>query len=894
MSVMNIYQTTVNNGLCVGCGLCALVCPERAIRMSWHTSSSWRPVIDYAACSCCGQCTQVCPTSPACISEYAHRAFRKGHKFGLDVNDSFFIAYDMDRDNRIRSSSGGALNALLMHLLRSNAIDGIIASVPMPSAIGETHYALRIIRSQEELNNARSSHYHPLCYHTVLKTISSTSGRYCLVGLPCIIRGCKNLPLRLRNNIAYTFSLTCSHNVTGAFLDCLGKDAGILEGEIFTANLRDKFGGIPDANNFNNYFRVKDREIRVNRFHNPFTTMWRNYYFAQESCLYCPDFYGVDADLSVKDAWGRLSVDPLGTSLLVVRNRGLLKPLNELKEMGRLYLEPCDEDEIYNSQTVTPIFKHVQIRDRLVWKKIIRDELKKNKLGMATTRRWWSRHSYEYFRLKSISYLSTQLYSRFGQSAISIMLCSLNSLKKISQLIKKVVSYTLKAGKLAPRIIQLMCLRKNKKTNVLNELKVLIAGGYGYGNIGDEVQLAANLQRWKKLAPASQITVLTPAPEYTKTVHPDVLVELAPRISLFGIKGKAYFGSERLFKILFFILAPLYLFNARLKRVGLPFFGLTLKQARMLNIIKNSDVLFLSGGGYLTGMTLTRLWDNMLLLGLAHSFGLPVLLSGQTIGLLNDGVSRRLAQWGLKKADLIYLRDADSSTDALSSIGIEKNKITCTFDDAFFYSAMPQAKVMDHLKQYGINSDAPYLAVNVHYWGQTRSHIDIITKQIASALDRIQSELHFHIVFVPMVKSDEEAIHKIIGHMKSPAVFPRHNYNLELAVGLIKNANLCLTMKHHPIIFAIAESIPVVSIAFDDYYLHKNRGALKMFGLEEYCISCKPQGLGETIFEKIIQAHQQRVKISRKISPIVESMRARSAELITLWLKSQNTQQHSR
>jgi len=74
--------------------------------------------------------------------------------------------------------------------------------------------------------------------------------------------------------------------------------------------------------------------------------------------------------------------------------------------------------------------------------------------------------------------------------------------------------------------------------------------------------------------------------------------------------------------------ACLYLFNASLIRAGLPTLGITARQAHLLDVIDNSDVLFLSGGGYLTGMTLTRLWDNMLLISLASAFGVPTILSG--------------------------------------------------------------------------------------------------------------------------------------------------------------------------------------------------------------------------------------------------------------------------
>jgi coenzyme F420-reducing hydrogenase beta subunit len=67
--------------------------------------------------------------------------------------------------------------------------------------------------------------------------------------------------------------------------------------------------------------------------------MWRNYFFAHEGCLYCPDFYGADADISFKDAWGAHSRDPLGKSMLIVRNPGLTDLLEELRSEKKDFIK---------------------------------------------------------------------------------------------------------------------------------------------------------------------------------------------------------------------------------------------------------------------------------------------------------------------------------------------------------------------------------------------------------------------------------------------------------------------------------------------------------------------------------------------------------------------------
>ena len=54
---------------------------------------------------------------------------------------------------------------------------------------------------------------------------------------------------------------------------------------------------------------------------------------------------------------------------------------------------------------------------------------------------------------------------------------------------------------------------------------------------------------------------------------------------------------------------------------------------------------------------------------------------------------------------------------------------------------------------------------------------------------------------------------------------------------VIADSKLCITMKHHPIIFAYGEDIPVISILHNDYYFHKNIGAMAQYGQERFSIA---------------------------------------------------------
>ena len=62
-------------------------------------------------------------------------------------------------------------------------------------------------------------------------------------------------------------------------------------------------------------------------------------------------------------------------------------------------------------------------------------------------------------------------------------------------------------------------------------------------------------------------------------------------------------------------------------------------------------------------------------------------------------------------------------------------------------------------------------------------------------------------------------------------------------------------MKHHPIIFAMGENIPTISLAFSKYYEHKNIGALTQYGQEKYSINLEnEQYLSEfqTLFSDVL------------------------------------------
>jgi len=48
---------------CISCGLCAMICPNKAIEMVQTKEGKKYPEIDIGKCCFCGLCQDICPTS---------------------------------------------------------------------------------------------------------------------------------------------------------------------------------------------------------------------------------------------------------------------------------------------------------------------------------------------------------------------------------------------------------------------------------------------------------------------------------------------------------------------------------------------------------------------------------------------------------------------------------------------------------------------------------------------------------------------------------------------------------------------------------------------------------------------------------------------------------------
>lgn len=320
MNKQTVKNSTLDHNLCINCGICKICCPVDAIVMKPNKFNEPNPQINIRRCINCGVCVDNCPNTKEKMLSEAEKisAFADPSTFGLE-NANYFLAWNPCNEERLKSSSGGAITKLIEFLLKNSIIDAVIHTERLERKIGELHYGACISTTVEEVKNRTSSSYQSIDF-SIIKNKIDINKTYLITGTPCVIKGFKNYCNS--KNIKYiTCALICSHNVNGQFSDFFAQMHNIEINTKYFINFRNK-DNIPNADNFNNHIYTNKKDLlKMNRFESNWTNIWRLYFFALNPCCFCSDFWGYQADISVKDAWGKWSHDdPLGKSIVIIRN----------------------------------------------------------------------------------------------------------------------------------------------------------------------------------------------------------------------------------------------------------------------------------------------------------------------------------------------------------------------------------------------------------------------------------------------------------------------------------------------------------------------------------------------------------------------------------------------
>lgn len=244
--------------------------------------------------------------------------------------------------------------------------------------------------------------------------------------------------------------------------------------------------------------------------------------------------------------------------------------------------------------------------------------------------------------------------------------------------------------------------------------------------------------------------------------------------------------------------------------------------AAALAALQRSSGLLIAGGGNLASRWPVHIHERGTLAAMARALGLPVVVSGQTLGPdLIEPDAAAVAEL-LGEAERAAVRETASAALA-ASWGVDAR---CGVDDASF---------LGH--SVGYTAERSGIVVSVSSWFDHRPAA-LVEAGLARLIDHAAlvfgEPVRFHAHWGPLDPSAEPrgdaALHERIRALMdqpSEVVTP---VSSEHSAAVARSAALLITSRYHPAVFAAPAGVPTLGLVADGYTDIKLRGALGHWG----------------------------------------------------------------
>lgn len=283
--------------------------------------------------------------------------------------------------------------------------------------------------------------------------------------------------------------------------------------------------------------------------------------------------------------------------------------------------------------------------------------------------------------------------------------------------------------------------------------KILLAGYYGFGNLGDEAILEMAIKQILEITDRKNITVLSGNKEATSKKYN---VNTIDRYNVFSIISK----------------------------------------------LMKSDALVFGGGSLLQDITSKRsIYYYLFLIRLAKIFNNKVVMLSQGIGPIVNENSKKAVKSTLGLVDCITVRDKHSK-EFLEGIGMDKNKI--------FLSTDPVINLRAGENYLAKNSGRKKVCFSLRNW----KNADVsqkITKLTEKLIDN-----NIECNFIPFYYDEDlELIDEVEKNIGDKAVYYKEKLTTNDAFDIIKGMNVLVGVRLHSLIFAAAANVPFVAVSYD-------------------------------------------------------------------------------
>lgn len=351
----NVVNFIANSDNCIGCGVCAGICPNKTLKIDFNNDGCLKVFQDKECLQRCELCLKICPFSKNEFLNDEKYSFalsqffdNKNMKFDKNLGyflDSFEFFYK-DDDKRLKSASGGALNFTIKKLFEKDLIDRVIC---VGKGDDKKLFDFMVF-DKSSIDILGGSAYYPVSLDDAIKFILKNDFRYCITALPCAskaLRLAMKNNHKLRNRIKFILGLVCGQGKSANYAQNVANLAFKKDVKIKNINFRHKIEN-RSAMAFGCEIESIDGEKAIDYREFSALHFWSSRAFTPMACNSCDDVYSKYADAVFMDAWLNDKIlDYKGHSLILSRNKEISDIFLNEKEN---FLKQIDESLILLSQ----------------------------------------------------------------------------------------------------------------------------------------------------------------------------------------------------------------------------------------------------------------------------------------------------------------------------------------------------------------------------------------------------------------------------------------------------------------------------------------------------------------------------------------------------------------
>jgi len=330
----------LKNGLCIGCGACAVVDNDIYLEINSHK-------LMYEPSNTGGEkAASICP-SIAVDFEWLHeKLFPESSPTSIGVVEKIFVAQSTDYERNVQASSGGLIKEILAAYLDKDEVDGIIALDHVENLLFEP----KLITQIEQVNKLPGSIYHNIPFTKALELLKNNTGKYVIVANPCQLEGIYNYIFKHQPELAHkiysTVGLICGWCYTHHSIKAICEFKKVNFQHIQNISFR---GGGP-VGELRLY--LPNEVVAINRRKDFDYMVAFDRSFNLPRCHLCVNHVNFLADIVVGDAWlASVANTKSGVSLVICRSKATRDIMHKLEKDAKILCVEASEAEIVEAQS---------------------------------------------------------------------------------------------------------------------------------------------------------------------------------------------------------------------------------------------------------------------------------------------------------------------------------------------------------------------------------------------------------------------------------------------------------------------------------------------------------------------------------------------------------------